>query len=67
MKTMQLELPDQLAREVETVVEIGRFETPGELVRAALRDFLDSRRFELLEQQQSQDIAWALREAAPNS
>jgi len=65
MKTMQVELPDQLAHEVKTVVESGRFATPGEVVRAALRDFLASRRFELLEQQQSQDIAWALREAAP--
>ena len=66
MKTMQVELPDQLARDVEAVVEGGRFETPGEVVRAALRDFLASRRFELLELQQSQDITWALRESALN-
>ena len=62
MKTLQIELPDQLARDVESAVEAGRFENTAEVVRAALREFLTSRRFELLEQQQLQDIAWALRE-----
>lgn len=65
MKTLQVELPDQLAREVESAVETGRFENTTEVVRAALRDFLATRRFDLLEQQQIQDIAWALHEKAP--
>jgi len=64
MKTMQVELPDQLAREVESAVQSGRFENAGDLVRVALRDFLSTRRFELLERQQLQDITWALREQA---
>jgi putative addiction module CopG family antidote len=62
MKTMQIDLPDQLAIEVETAVKSGRFENSGEVVRAALREFLTSRRFELLEEQQLDDVAWALRE-----
>ncbi len=62
MKTMHVELPDQLAKEVDAQVQSGRFHDPGEVVRAALRDFLTSRRFELLEQHQLQDVAWALRE-----
>lgn len=62
---MQVELPDQLAREVESAVQSGRFENAGELVRVAQRDFLSNRRFELLEQQQLQDVALALREQAP--
>ena len=61
---MQVELPDQLAKEVEAQVQSGRFHDPGEVVRAALRDFLTSRHFELLEQHQLQDIAWALREGS---
>jgi Arc/MetJ-type ribon-helix-helix transcriptional regulator len=65
MQTMQVELPDQLAREVESAVQSGRFENAGELVRVAQRDFLSNRRFELLEQQQLQDVALALREQAP--
>ena len=62
MKTLQVELPDQMAHEVETAVETGKFENATEVVRAALREFISHRRFELMEQQQLQDIAWALNE-----
>ena len=62
MKTLQVDLPDQMAREVERVVEAGVFEDAAEVVRAALREFVARRRFELIEQQQLRDIAWALRE-----
>jgi Arc/MetJ-type ribon-helix-helix transcriptional regulator len=62
MKTLQVELPDEMAREVENAVEAGAFENAGEVVRVSLREFISRRRFELLEQQQLQDIAWALRE-----
>ncbi len=62
MKTLEVELPDQLAREVDSAVAAGVFESPTEVVRAALREFIAHRRFELMEQQQLQDIAWALRE-----
>ena len=62
MKTLQLELPDDMAREVEQAVATGRFQNAAELVRAALREFVGRRRFELMEQQQLQDVAWILRE-----
>jgi len=62
MKTLQVELPDEMAREVENAVETGTFENAAEVVRASLREFISCRRFELLEQQQLQDVAWALRE-----
>lgn len=62
MKTLAVELPDPLAREVENAVAAGVFENPGAVVCAALREFIGHRRFELMEQQQLQDIAWALRE-----
>ena len=61
-KTLQVELPDEMAREVENAVETGTFENAAEVVRASLREFISRRRFELLEQQQLQDVAWALRE-----
>jgi Arc/MetJ-type ribon-helix-helix transcriptional regulator len=64
MKTLQVEIPDQMAREVENVVEAGKFENPAEVVRAALREFIFHRRFELLEQQHLSDISWALQESA---
>ena len=62
MKTLQVELPDQMVRDVETAVETGKFENATEVVRTALREFISHRRFELMEQQQLQDIAWALNE-----
>jgi Arc/MetJ-type ribon-helix-helix transcriptional regulator len=62
MKTLQVELPDEMAREVEDAVTAGAFESAAEVVRASLREFISRRQFELMEQQQLQDIAWALRE-----
>jgi Arc/MetJ-type ribon-helix-helix transcriptional regulator len=62
MKTLQVELPDEIARDVEGAVRSGMFHDAAEVVRAALREFISTRRFELQEQQQLQDIAWALRE-----
>jgi len=62
MKTLQIELPDQLAGEVEKAVQGGWFKNADELVLHALRDFVASRRFALMEQQQLDDVAWALRE-----
>jgi putative addiction module CopG family antidote len=60
MKTLQVELPDQMAHEIADVVDAGKFENAAEVVRAALREFISRRRFELMEQQQLKDIAWAL-------
>ena len=51
-----------MAREVENAVEAGTFADAAEVVRASLREFISRRRFELMEQQQLQDVAWALRE-----
>ena len=62
MKTLRVELPDEMAREVENAVEAGSFANAAEVVRASLREFISRRRFELMEQQQLQDVAWALRD-----
>ena len=62
MQTLQVELPDEIARDVETAVKAGAFRDAAEVVRTALREFISTRRFELQEQQQLHDVAWALRE-----
>ena len=62
MKTLQVELPDQMAHKIADAVETGKFENATEVVRAALREFISHRRFELMERQQLDDIAWALNE-----
>ncbi len=64
MKTLQVELPDEMAQDVEKAIEAGTFENAGEVVRASLREFISHRRFELMERQQLQDIAWALHQIA---
>jgi len=64
MKTLRVELPDQVAREIEQAVQAGLFENATEVVRVAVREFITRRRFELIEQQQLQDIAWALQQKA---
>jgi len=55
MKTLQVELSDEMAREVENAVEAGSFENAAEVVRVSLREFISRRRFEL-RQQQLQDV-----------
>jgi Arc/MetJ-type ribon-helix-helix transcriptional regulator len=62
MKVMQIEVPDQLADEIDNLVKAGWFTSEGELARLALTDFIRRHRFELLEQFQREDIAWALQQ-----
>ncbi len=57
---LQVELPDQMAHEVKDAVETGKFADAADVVRAALREFISRRRYELMEQQQLADITWAL-------
>lgn len=61
MKTMTLELPENLATDVDNAVKAGWFTDPQEAIRQAVREFLNSHRLELQERQQLEDIAWARR------
>lgn len=60
MKAIQLELPDKLAAEVEAYVKAGWFGSEGEVIRAALLDFIRRNRADLLEGFMRDDIRWAL-------
>jgi Arc/MetJ-type ribon-helix-helix transcriptional regulator len=60
MKSVQVELPDKLADELNLLVLSGWFRNEEEVVRTALLDFLRHHRAELLERFQREDIAWAL-------
>ena len=62
MKRLEVELPDKLAGELGALVQGGWFQSEGEVVRAALIEFVRRHRLELLEKQQREDIAWALRQ-----
>ena len=60
MKTLQIDVPDQLAEEVEKLVRTGWFASEGEIARLALAEFVRGHRFELQEEFQRDDIRWAL-------
>ena len=67
VKSLNVELPDQLADEVARMVRDGWFHSENELVRLALAEFLRTRQAELQERFQRADIAWAVAEAKPKS
>jgi Arc/MetJ-type ribon-helix-helix transcriptional regulator len=60
MKTLEIQLPDALAERLEELVKTGWFTSEDEIGRLALAEFLGRHRFELQEQFQREDIAWAL-------
>lgn len=62
MKSMQIELPDKLAQELDAMVKAGWFRNEAEVVRWVLLEFVRRHRLELLERFQQEDIAWALKQ-----
>jgi Arc/MetJ-type ribon-helix-helix transcriptional regulator len=62
MKSIQIELPDKLAVEVNALVEEGWFANETEIVHLALAEFVRRYRFALMEQFHRDDIAWALQQ-----
>ena len=62
MKSIKVELPDKLARELNAMVKARWFSDEAEAMRSALRDFVRRNRLELLERFQREDIAWALKQ-----
>ena len=62
MKSVQVELPDKLAEEINSLVKAGWFQSEAEVVRLALVEFMRRHRLELMERFQREDIAWALRQ-----
>ena len=62
MKTISVELPERITEEIDVLIDNGWFANETELVRAALWEFVRRNRFELAEQFQRADIAWALQQ-----
>jgi Arc/MetJ-type ribon-helix-helix transcriptional regulator len=60
VKTLKIEVPDQLAKEIAGLVQAGWFANEGEIARLALAEFVHRHGFELQEQFQRDDILWAL-------
>jgi Arc/MetJ-type ribon-helix-helix transcriptional regulator len=62
MKTLQVEVTDELATQIDQVLKEGWFNSREEIVRLALREYLDRQRLELTERFQREDIAWAVQQ-----
>lgn len=60
MKTLEVQVPDRVAKEMEELVRAGWFASEAELARQALTGFLRSHKFRLQEEYQRADIRWAL-------
>ena len=60
MKTLEIEVPDQLAQALKALVDKGWFASEAEAARLALAEFVRHHRLDLQEQFQRDDIAWAL-------
>lgn len=67
MKSLNVDVPDQIAEDITRMIRDGWFHSEHELVRAALIEFLRTRRHELQERFQREDISWALAEAKPDN
>jgi Arc/MetJ-type ribon-helix-helix transcriptional regulator len=65
MTTLQIELPDALSQELRGLVSAGWYQSEDEAMREALRELLARRLYQVQEEQQMQDIAWALKAAGP--
>ena len=59
MKTININIPEKLAIEMEKYIESGWFNNEDELMREALREFIRQRRPMLTEKYMEEDIEWA--------
>ena len=59
LKTINVEIPEKLAGEIEKYVKSGWFNNEAELMREALRDFISHHRLRLMEKFMEEDIEWA--------
>ena len=60
MKTIQTEIPDQLYKVANVLVKEGWFRDEKEIFSEAIRRFLESHRFELMEKYVLDDLEWGL-------
>jgi Arc/MetJ-type ribon-helix-helix transcriptional regulator len=60
MKSIQVELPDQIADQLNQLVASGWFHDDAEGIRIALMDYIQRHKPAWQEQHQLEDIAWAI-------
>ncbi len=60
MKTIEVEIPDQLYKKATYLVKEGWFKKEKDIFSEAIRRFLDSHRPELIEKFMLDDVEWGL-------
>lgn len=63
MKTLSITLPDHLAEHIHDYVKAGFFLSESDVVLAAISEFVQRHRVDLMESFAREDIAWAVKEA----
>jgi Arc/MetJ-type ribon-helix-helix transcriptional regulator len=61
VKTVEAKIPDRLDRAIDALVEGGWFPNRDEVVRQAIRRFLDAHQPNLMEKFVREDVDWGLR------
>jgi Arc/MetJ-type ribon-helix-helix transcriptional regulator len=63
MKTVSVNLPDNLAEQVANYVKAGFFLSEPDVILVAMSEFVRRNRVDLMERFAREDIAWAIKEA----
>jgi Arc/MetJ-type ribon-helix-helix transcriptional regulator len=63
MKTVSINLPDNLAEQINDYVKAGFFNSEPDVILAAMSEFVRRNRVDLMERFAREDIAWAKKEA----
>ena len=61
MKTINVDISEKLEVEIEKYIKGGWFDSEGELMREALREFIHHHRPLLIEKFMAEDIEWAVK------
>ena len=61
MKSIQAAVPDKLYAEIQALVKEGWFPSEGELLREAVRRYIETHRPELMQKFIRSDLEWSLR------
>ena len=63
MKSLSIDLPDNLAKAVEGYVKTGSFRSETDVLLAAISEFVRRNKIDLMERFAHEDIEWAKKEA----
>ena len=63
MKTLSIDIPDNLAAQINDFVKAGFFPSEPDVILAAMSEFVRRNRVDLMERFAREDIEWAKKEA----